>query len=84
MLERALGKVLFVDKAYRLREGHFASEAIDKLVDIITKPKFLSKVVIILIGYDNNMNRLIAVNPGLLSRFSEEIIFRDITPNHYL
>ena len=81
MLERALGKVLFVDKVYRLGEGRFASEAIDELVDVIIKPKFFGKVVA---GYDNDMNRLMAVNPRLLSRFSEEIIFRDMTPDHCL
>ena len=84
MLERALGKVLFVDEAYRLGEGRFASEAIDELVDVITKPKFFGKVVVILAGYDNDMNRLMAANPGLSSRFSEEIIFRDMTPDHCL
>ena len=81
-LEKTLGKVLFVDEAYRLGEGHFASEAINELVDIITKPKFFGKVVVILAGYDEDMNRLMAVNTGLSSRFSEEIIFRDMTPGH--
>lgn len=28
-LDRGLGKVLFVDEAYRLAEGHFAKEAVD-------------------------------------------------------
>ena len=84
LLEKALGKVLFVDEAYRLGEGHFASEAIDELVDIITKPKFFGKVVVILAGYDEDMNKLMAVNTGLSSRFSEEIIFRDMTPGHCL
>ena len=76
--------MLFVDKAYRLREGRFVSKTIDELVDIITKPKFFGKVVIIFVDYNNDMNRLIAANLELLSRFSEEIIFRDITSNHYL
>ncbi len=30
------------------------------------------------------MNRLMAVNPELSSRFSEEIIFRDMTSDHCL
>lgn len=84
MLEKALGKVLFIDEAYRLGEGHFASEAIDELVDIVTKPKFFGKVVIILAGYKDDMKRLMAVNTGLSSRFSEEIIFRDMSPEHCL
>ncbi|KAI4103575.1 MAG: hypothetical protein L6R37_003720 [Teloschistes peruensis] len=40
LLEKALGKVLFVDEAYRLAEGHFAKEAMDEIVDCITKPAF--------------------------------------------
>ena len=39
-LEKALGKVLFVDEAYRLAEGNFAKEAIDEIVDRLTKPDF--------------------------------------------
>ena len=38
LLEKALGKVLFVDEAYRLGEGAFATEAINELVDSLTKP----------------------------------------------
>jgi hypothetical protein len=72
-LEKALGKVLFVDEAYRLGEGNFATEAVNELVDLVTKPKFLGKIVIILAGYDNDMNKLMAVNPGLSSRFPEEV-----------
>lgn len=32
-LDKALGKILFIDEAYRLSEGNFASEAVDELVD---------------------------------------------------
>ncbi|KAJ6117877.1 hypothetical protein N7523_005781 [Penicillium sp. IBT 18751x] len=48
LLESALGKVLFIDEAYRLAEGHFAKDAMDELVDCITKPKFAQKLIIIL------------------------------------
>jgi AAA+ superfamily predicted ATPase len=73
LLEKALGKVLFIDEAYRLGEGHFAAEAVNELVDLITKPQFANKIVIILAGYDHDMNKLMAVNPGLSSRFPEEV-----------
>jgi AAA lid domain len=43
LLGRALGKVLFIDEAYRLGEGQYAAEIIDELVDIVTKPKFFGK-----------------------------------------
>ena len=31
LLDKALGKVLFIDEAFRLGEGHFAKEAMDEL-----------------------------------------------------
>lgn len=83
-LERGLGKVLFIDEAYRLGHGRFAQEAIDELVDSITKPKFAGKLVIILAGYDNDMNNLLRVNEGLSSRFADEVVFPSLSPKHCL
>ena len=84
LLEKALGKVLFVDEAYRLAEGHFAKEAMDEIVDCITKPAFAQRLVIILAGYDTDINRLMSINPGLTSRFPETITFRGFNPNECL
>ena len=78
-LEKALGKVLFIDEAYRLATGDFAREAMDELVDQLTKPQFKGKMIVILAGYDQDINGLIAGNPGLSSRFPEEIIFRNMS-----
>ena len=83
-LERGLGKVLFVDEAYRLGEGMFAQEAVNELVDTVTKPKFAGKLVIILAGYDNDMNNLLRVNEGLGSRFADEITFPSLNPEYCL
>jgi hypothetical protein len=80
MLERGLGKVLFIDEAYRLAEGHFATEAVDELVDCITKPRFAQKLIIILAGYDADINRLMSTNPGLTSRFPESLQFECLSP----
>ena len=78
--EKALGKVLFIDEAYRLGEGHFAKEAMDELVGILTHEKFRGKLIVILAGYDQEMNDLLQVNTGLTSRFPEEIVFPNIAP----
>jgi Ni/Co efflux regulator RcnB len=80
LLEKAMGKVLFIDEAYRLADGGFATEAMDELVDCLTKPKFAQKLVVILAGYDKDMDRLISVNPGLSSRFPESVMFRHLSP----
>ncbi|KAJ5333870.1 uncharacterized protein N7506_007653 [Penicillium brevicompactum] len=79
VLERGLGKVLFIDEAYRLAEGHFAKEAMDELVDCITKPKFFRRMIIILAGYDADINRLMAINAGLTSRFPESLQFESLS-----
>lgn len=84
MLDKSLGKVLFIDEAYRLGEGHFAGEAISELVDSLTKPQYLNKLVVILAGYEQEMNSLLSVNSGLMSRFSTDVVFRHMTPDHCL
>lgn len=74
-LERALGKVLFIDEAYRLADGKFGQEAMDEIVDRITKPQFAQRLIIILAGYDADINRLMSMNSGLTSRFPESFQF---------
>ncbi|KAK5048889.1 hypothetical protein LTR84_005309 [Exophiala bonariae] len=84
LLTKALGKVLFIDEAYRLTEGNYAQEAMDELVDYLTKPKFSQKLIVILAGYDENINRLISTNPGLTSRFPDTISFGQLPPENCL
>lgn len=78
MLDKASGRVLFIDEAYRLAEGLFATEAINELVDSLTKTKYMKKLVVILAGYDRDINRLMAINTGLTSRFPETIEFKSL------
>ncbi|KIJ57325.1 hypothetical protein M422DRAFT_73113 [Sphaerobolus stellatus SS14] len=80
LFEKALGRVLFIDEAYRLREGHFAQEAIDELVGILTQDRYRGKLLVILAGYDQEINDLLATNPGLSSRFPEELTFHSMNP----
>ncbi|KAH6854557.1 P-loop containing nucleoside triphosphate hydrolase protein [Chaetomium sp. MPI-CAGE-AT-0009] len=80
LLDSALGKVLFIDEAYRLtsRLGGrgFESEAIGELVDCMTKPRYLRKMIIILAGYNKDMSQLLKSNAGLRGRFPTEIRFK--------
>jgi SpoVK/Ycf46/Vps4 family AAA+-type ATPase len=84
LLEHALGKVLFVDEAYRLGEGEFAKEAVGELVDCMTKTRFQQKIVIVLAGYKEDMDKLMRVNRGLRSRFATDVVFRPMRPEHCL
>ena len=81
LLESALGKVLFIDEAYRLAasgRGSFAEEAVSELVDAVTKPKFARKLIIVLAGYEEDMDRLLKLNPGMKSRFATEFTFKPL------
>lgn len=84
LFERALGRVLFVDEAYRLAEGHFAKEAMDELVGILTDERFRAKLIVVLAGYDQEMDHLMSVNTGLSSRFQKHIYFEDLKPDQAL
>ena len=76
--------MLFVDEAYRFCDGGFGKEAVNELVDCMTKPSFAGKLVVILAGYTNDMNSLLQMNPGLSSRFPEEVVFSNMTPEECL
>lgn len=82
-MEKALGKVLFIDEAYRLSAGFqgssFNEEAVSELVDAVTKPKFSGKLIIVLAGYSKAMDKLLMSNPGMQSRFATEIEFKPLT-----
>lgn len=81
LLDKALGKVLFIDEAYRLASGGFAKEAVDELVDCVTKTKYQGKLIIILAGYVKDINNLLSINPGMSSRFPETIDFEPLAGN---
>jgi len=53
-------------------------------VDCLTKPKFFRKLIVILAGYSNDINKLLTTNEGLTSRFTETVEFSPLTPQHCL
>jgi AAA+ superfamily predicted ATPase len=84
--ELALGKVLFVDEAYQLTSSHhrgdsFREEAIGEIVDLMINPRYVGNMVVILAGYDEDMERLLESNQGLRSRFPTHISFPHLGPN---
>lgn len=72
--------MLFIDEAYRLAGEHFAREALDELVNGLTNERFFRKLIVILAGYDADNEKLLRMNPGLSSRFPEEIVFKPFPP----
>ncbi|KAH8178503.1 hypothetical protein LIA77_00022 [Sarocladium implicatum] len=77
MLDKALGKVLLIDEAYRLAEAYYAKEALDKAC---MKEKYRKRQITVLAGYEDNINRLLDTNPGMSSRFPEVLDFYGLNP----
>lgn len=83
VFQKALGKVLFIDEAYRLAYTRwFGQEAVDEIVNLVTLPKYKKRLVVVLAGYDQDINHLLATKPGFGSRVSEVIEFSIIPPNN--
>ncbi|GAA3723889.1 hypothetical protein GCM10022402_00650 [Salinactinospora qingdaonensis] len=84
LVDRALGGVLFIDEAYALvNEGdgqpdRFGNEAVQTLLKRAEDDR--DHLVIILAGYEREMERFLTSNPGLASRFATRITFPRYTP----
>jgi Holliday junction resolvasome RuvABC ATP-dependent DNA helicase subunit len=77
VLGKAYGGLLFIDEAYALVGDQYGDEAIATLVKAMEDHR--DELVVIVAGYPAPMQRLIASNPGLASRFRLTIDFPDYT-----
>lgn len=83
-IDRAMDGVLFIDEAYTLvqeRDGRadpFGTEALDTLLARMENDR--DRLVVIIAGYSNDIDRLLESNEGLRSRFATRIEFDSYSP----
>lgn len=81
VLEKGLNGVLFIDEAYALagqsdgKGDQFGKEAVTEIIKYIEDN--IGKISIILAGYPDEMDKLLSVNPGLKSRFTNHVPFTE-------
>ena len=84
LIDSAMGGVLFIDEAYSLHnDGYsggdaFGAEAVQSLLKRAEDDR--DRLVIVLAGYPDDMDRFLRSNPGLASRFSTRVTFPSYEP----
>jgi SpoVK/Ycf46/Vps4 family AAA+-type ATPase len=84
LVDSALGGVLFIDEAYSLvNEGdgqadRFGTEAVQTLLKRAEDNR--ESLIIILAGYEKQMESFLGSNPGLASRFATRLKFPSYSP----
>ncbi|HJV16439.1 MAG TPA: AAA family ATPase, partial [Bacillales bacterium] len=78
IISQALGGILFIDEAYALASGgpgDFGKEAIDTLVKGMEDHR--DNLLVILAGYEEDMEQFLQTNAGLRSRFPNKFNFEN-------
>ncbi|MFZ4434688.1 MAG: AAA family ATPase, partial [Microthrixaceae bacterium] len=76
VVNRALDGVLFIDEAYSLTsddEDLYGREAVEMLLKMMEDHR--ERLVVIVAGYPDEMDRFLESNPGLRSRFTKRLDF---------
>jgi type VII secretion ATPase EccA len=84
LIDSAMDGVLFIDEAYALIQtglaggDAFGREAVDTLLARMENDR--DRLVVIIAGYDAEIDRFLAANEGMASRFTKRIRFASYNP----
>lgn len=84
LIDSAMDGVLFIDEAYTLIQtglsggDAFGREAVDTLLARMENDR--DRLIVIIAGYDGEIERFLAANDGLASRFAKRVKFDSYTP----
>lgn len=82
-MEQAKGGCLFIDEAYRFtpsppgQQPNLSNQVLDYLLEAVEKPEVRSTTTVILAGYRDEIETLLAYNVGFASRFPIDFNFPD-------
>ncbi|WP_310777487.1 type VII secretion AAA-ATPase EccA [Mycobacterium sp. Z3061] len=86
LIDRSLGRVLFMDEFYSLVERHqdgrpdmIGMEAVNQLLVALEVHRF--DFCFIGAGYEKEVDEFLTVNPGLAGRFNRKLRFESYTPD---
>ena len=86
VIDKSIDGVLFIDEAYTLNvgkgENDFGQEAVETLLKAMEDNR--DRLIVIVAGYTEPMEKFIESNPGLKSRFNKYIRFNDYTPEELI
>lgn len=87
ILNQARGNVLFIDEAYTLtaaRDGKkdFGHRVIESLLTVLSQPD--PDMIVILAGYQKEMEQMLETNPGLQGRFPHILHFNDYSADELM
>ncbi len=77
VITKALDGVLFIDEAYSLTPESGQDNYGDEAVQVLLKrmEDYRKRLVVVVAGYTEDMERFVGSNPGLASRFTRTIVF---------